>query len=152
MWGKQFMKSINAFVLLALLLLSACVSADMREYGKVDLTEKTITVPPGGGLVAELKDILNKQGWKSVVYRGPDVTEGRGGENVNLKTYNTFNTRYRLLLTASRFDTCLGHMDGAYQYNMSMIDNKTGQEVMVMGGRACESQIKTKFETFITSN
>lgn len=45
----------------------------------------------------------------------------------------------------------LGHMDGAYRYNMSMIDNKTGQEIMVMGGSACESQIKSKFESFLAS-
>lgn len=146
------MGPVRAIAILSLLLLSACVSADMRQYGKVDLTQKTITVPPGGGLVAELKDILNKQGWKFVVDRGPDVIEGRNSESVKLMSYNTFNTRYRLMLSATRFDTCLGHMDGAYNYNMSVIDNKTGQELMVMGGRACESQIKSKFESFITSN
>lgn len=33
-------------------MLSACMSADMRQYGKIDPNEKTITVSPGGGLAA----------------------------------------------------------------------------------------------------
>ena len=127
------------------------MSADVRQYGKIDNTQKSITVPPGGGLVAELKDILNQHGWTLVVDRGPNVIEGQNSESVKLKSYNTFNSRYRLLLSANRFDTCIGHMDGAYRYNMSMIDNKTGQEIMVMGGAACESRIKSKFESFLTS-
>jgi len=138
-------------IVLIPLLVSACMSADLRQYGKIDNTQKSITVPPGGGLIAELKDILTKQGWTLVVDRGPDVIEGQSGESVKLKSYNTFNSRYRLLLSANRFDTCIGRMDGAYRYNMSMIDNKSGQEIMVMGGAACESQIKGKFESFLTS-
>jgi len=144
-WG------LKAALLIAVgALLSACMSADMRQYGKIDPNEKTITVPPGGGLAAELKDILNRQGWMLHVDRGPDVIEGQNSGNVSLKSCNTFHSRYRLLLRASRFDTCLG-MDGAYNYNMSVIDNKTGKELMVMGGRACESQIKTKFESFLAN-
>ena len=142
---------VHLLILLPLLL-SACMSADLRQYGKIDNSEKSITVPPGGGLAAELKDILNKQGWTLVVDRGPDVIAGTSGGSVNLKSYNTFNSRYRLLLSATRFDTCIGHMDGAYRYNMSMIDNKTGQEIMVMGGSACESQIKSKFQSFLTTD
>jgi hypothetical protein len=133
------------------LLLCACMSADVRQYGKVDSTQKSITVPPGGDLAADLKDILKQRGWTLVVDRGPDVVRGSGGESVDLKAYNTFKTRYRLLLSYRRFDTCIGHMDGAYHYNLSMIDNKSGEEVMVMGGNACASQIKDKFEGFLTS-
>jgi len=134
------------------LTLSACMSADLRQYGKVDNTEKSITVPPGGDLAADLKDILNQRGWNLVVDRGPNVIEGQGGETVALKSYSTFKTRYRLLLRFSRFDTCMGHMDGAYTYNLSMIDNKNGKEIMVMGGSACASQIKTKFEGFLDAS
>lgn len=139
-------------VLIALIAasLSACMSADMRQYGKLDPSEKSMTVPPGGGLAAELKDMLNRRGWTLVVDRGPDVIEGRNSDSVNLKSYNTFNTRYRLMLKASRFDICIG-MGDAYSYNMSVIDNKTGRELMVMEGRACESQIKSKFESFLNS-
>jgi hypothetical protein len=145
------MKWIRASLLVLIpTLLSACMSPDVRQYGKIDNTEKSITVPPGGGLVAELKDVLIQHGWTLVVDRGPDVIEGKNSESVKLKSYNTFNSRYRLLLAANRFDTCLS-MDGAYRYSLSMIDNKTGQEVMVMGGSACEYQIKSKFESFLTS-
>ena len=144
-WGLR-----AALLILMGALLSACMSADMRQYGKIDPNEKSITVPPGGGLAAELKDILNRQGWTLQVDRGPDVIEGQTSGGVSLKSYNTFNSRYRLLLRASRFDTCLG-MDGAYRYNMSVIDNKTGKELMVMGGQACESQIKAKFESFLAN-
>ena len=144
-WGIK-----AALIALMAASLNACMSADMRQYGKLDPDEKSMTVPPGGGLAAELKDMLNRRGWTLVVDRGPDVIEGQNSGSVNLKSYNTFNTRYRLLLRSSRFDTCLG-MDGAYSYNMSVIDNKTGRELMVMEGRACESQIKSKFESFLNS-
>lgn len=144
-WGMK-----AALIALIAASLSACMSADMRQYGKLDPDEKSITVPPGGGLAAELKDVLSTRGWTLVVDRGPDVIEGRNSGNVNLKSYNTFNTRYRLMLRASRYDTCL-NLTGAYSYNMSVIDNKTGRELMVMEGRACESQIKSKFESFLNS-
>ncbi len=107
-------------------------------------------MPPGGGLAAELKDILRGQGWTLVVDQGPDVIEGQTSGSVKLKSYNTFNSRYRLLLRAVEFDTCLS-FGPALRYNLSLIDNKTGQEVMVMGGSACQNQIKAKFAEFLAT-
>ena len=143
----------HLLVVIMALSLSACLSADLRQYGKIDTSERAITVPPGGDLAADLKRHPKsarmgprRRSWAR------DVTEGKSGKSVSLKSYNTYHTRYRLLLRYARFDTCLGHMDGAYNYNLSVIDNKDGKELMVMGGSACGSQIKAKFEEFLSSS
>ena len=130
-------------------ILSACVSADLRQYGTIDRTQQSITVPPGSGLTAEVKDVFKQNGWKLVVDHGPQTIEGSIGQNLRLEKFETFNTRYRLILASIEVDTCLGHFDSLYRYDMSMIDNKTGEEIMVMGGRACESQIVDRIQKFL---
>ncbi|MDY0882329.1 hypothetical protein ACFPL7_22330 [Dongia soli] len=145
---------MKKFILLAALcsLLSGCVSANMHTYGTPDRSERSVTVPPGGGLTAEIKEVFKRNGWTMVVDRGPQVTSGSLGSDTHLEKYDTFNTRYRLMLDYSQFDICLGHMDGAYNYNMSFVDNKTGEELMAMGGRACQSQILDKLQQFLSSS
>jgi hypothetical protein len=134
--------------------LNACMSADMRQYGTLDPSQKSITVPPGGGLIADIKDVLKRNGWTLVVDRGPHVVEGTTGKNLHLEEFDTLKTRYRLIIKYNQFDTCMfllsrGQLDPAYNYDMSMIDNKTGEEIMVMSGRACQTQIVERIQEFL---
>jgi hypothetical protein len=135
-------------VLSLVFLLTACMSAsDLRRYSDFDMTEKTMTVPAGGGLIADLKDVLKQDGWKLAIDRGPNIIEG--GTNSQLKEFNTFKTRYRLMVRYNQFDVCIGHFDPAENYNISLVDNNTGEEVMAMAGRACQGQIIDRFKKFI---
>ncbi|TXH32619.1 MAG: hypothetical protein E6Q98_24365 [Rhodospirillaceae bacterium] len=138
------MKRLLALAMLAGLL-TGCISSDQQVYGQIDRTEKTITVPPGNAmLVGELKGRLHAAGWKLVVDRGPDKISGTMGETTELESYSTYNTRYRLLIAQTFADYCM--LGGkVINYNLSLIDNKTGEEVMAQSGRDCTGPAADKF-------
>jgi hypothetical protein len=131
------------FVLLALL--TGCQTTRLRSYGAFDLTNKTITVPPGGGLTGALKDALVENGWQIVAYRGPTITRGSIGSETNLETFKSFKTRYTLFASWNEFDVCVPFFDPAYAYDVAIVDNSSGTEVLSLSGRACERRIVNKF-------
>lgn len=132
-------------ILIAALLVSGCLSSQVRTFDTVDRSDKTITVPPGGGLTGAVKDTLAADGWKITVYRGPGVTQGTMGEKTNLEQGRKFTTRYTLFLKWNQFDTCVPRFDAAYDYDISLVDNSNGSEIMTLTGRDCEGRIMDKF-------
>jgi hypothetical protein len=139
---------VRRAILLALLValaVAACGSYRLRTFAAVDLTAKTITVPPGGGLTGALKEALTREGWQIAVYRGPDVTQGTVGDRTRLESVKTFKTRYTLFLHWQEFDVCVPMFDPAYRYDLSVVDNMSGTEVMTLSGHGCEGRIVDKF-------
>lgn len=132
------------------ILLSGC--STLTGFGHIDKKEKTITMPPGAGLTADLRSTLKRNGWKTMVDGGPSKTTGEIGQNVNLSHYDTFNTRYRLSLNFNQYDVCIPMFDPAYRFNISLVDNKSGEEVMNYGGSSCRNKIVRKFEAWLKSN
>jgi hypothetical protein len=126
---------------IGLIVLSACGSHRVRTYGPIDLTARTVTVPPGGGLTGALKDALAQRGWRLATDRGPQITRGTTGEQTQLEQFPTFRTRYRLLVTWRQFDACLPSHEPAVTYDIALIDNQSGSEVLNMSGHGCESAI-----------
>ena len=127
-------------------LLAGCVAApELARYGVIDQTSKTVTVPPGSdGLKGRLKQALNSEGWKMVVGRGPTVTEGAIGSSAKVEQFDTFNSRYRLVVTSRQYDICL-NMSPAIVYDLSFIDNLSSSEVFTLAGKGCESTAVEKF-------
>jgi hypothetical protein len=112
------------------------VCINLQIYAAIDLSQKTVTVPPGGqGLKGKLKQILTEQGWQLSIDRGPSIVEGNLGSKTKLESYDTFNTRYRLYVRLQG-DRCLNSHEPA-NYDISFIDNKTGSEVFTIEGRDC---------------
>jgi hypothetical protein len=139
------MKLRLAIALLLTITLSACGATKIQQFGKVDHSDKSVTVPIGNSLLTgELKQRLHNDGWRMAVDRGPSVTQGRTGDSTRLESFDTFNTRYRLIVISSRYDYCL-HFSPAITYDISLIDNKTGQEVIVQSGRDCLDWAADKF-------
>lgn len=136
-------------VLAAILFLSGCGHIDTHYYGKVDLSDKSITVPAGGkGLKGDIKKYLADSGWKMMVDRGPNVTKGEVGQETNLEQSATFKTRYRIAIASTWFDVCL-NATSAYSFDISLIDNLSGMEVFTMAGAHCESEIMDRFSTIM---
>jgi hypothetical protein len=126
------------------LLLAACAT-DVQRYSDIDQSNKTVTVPAGGaGLTGKIKSGLTQAGWQMVVYRGPEVTRGTVGEEVRLARGNTFNSRYNLIVEQRRVDLCL-NLEPEILYDISLIDNRSGAEVITMSGRGCESRVANTF-------
>jgi hypothetical protein len=139
---------LRRFALIVLLTsLAGCANTyDIQTYEPIDPHEKTVTVPFGSsGLKGALKQALAKEGWKLKVDRGPSVTEGTIGPATRIEQYDTFNSRYRLLISSRQFDVCLVTQSPAITFDISFIDNKSGSEVFTMGGTGCESILVEKF-------
>jgi hypothetical protein len=140
------MKIIRTLALIfALAATTSCMKTRLDVYSEIDKKDKTITMPPGNNsMVQPIKNYFKEDGWKVYVGRGPDITEGRVGVDRTVKSYNTYNSRYTLYLDYYQFDYCLNG-DGALDYSLSLVDNKTFEEVIVMSGKNCESNIAEKF-------
>lgn len=127
------------------LLLTGCMSTEVLRYGKINQSEKTITVPSGGRLlVGAIKTELQKSGWTIVIDRGPTVIRGKLGEIADLETGGTFRTRYRLEVNQNQVDYCITG-GAALVYDLALIDNKTGSEIFTMSGRDCQPRIVNRF-------
>lgn len=97
-----------------------------------------MTVPPGSSLLlGPIKEGLTKEGWKLVVDHGPDVVIGSVGEKTNLASGNTFLTRYRLLIHQTQVALCFPRGKPEVRYDLSVIDNRTGAEVLTESGDSC---------------
>jgi hypothetical protein len=139
------MKIITILFLL-LALLSGCSSHNIENFNNLDLSDKKMTVPQGGGgLVGAIKSALKNEGWDLAVYSGPKVTEGSLGERTRLKQYQTFNTRYTIFIDYEQFDWRFPDFEPMYHYDISLVDNRKGEEVMTMSGSAARSAIVKKF-------
>ena len=139
---------LSKSVLIAVLvLLTGCANTyNIQTYEPIDLSNKTVTVPLGSeGLKGKLKQLLANSGWKLMVDKGPSVTEGTMSEKTRIEHYDTFNSRYRLIVSSRQFDLCLVTQSPAINFDVSFIDNKSGAEVFSIGGTGCESIVVEKF-------
>ena len=132
-------------VALTAAMVSGCATYNLRTYSAVDPGSKTITVPPGGGLTGALKDALARDGWKITVYRGPEIMRGTMGETTRLERGGTFTTRYTLFLRWHQRDVCVFGGDPSHSYDISLVDNQDGSEVLTLSGRGCEGRIVEAF-------
>lgn len=136
---------MRIFCIAILTVLIAACTPTVTTYAAIDQAEKTITVPTGGaGLAGQIKQRLTDAGWQMMVDRGPGVITGTADERVNLQVADTFNTRYRLVVSSRQVDICL-NLTPQISYNLSLIDNQTGTEVITMGGVGCQRNIVDSF-------
>jgi len=119
-------------VLVLLMLCLACQGCGfirVNTFGQMKLKEKSISVEPGSaaGTLGGIKDVLYRCGWKvKVLGEGPTETRQVGDKTITVKTSTT---AYRLLTTSS-FLAQTRHVG----FDLSLIDNETGEEVMTLGG------------------
>ena len=131
-------------------ILSGCNYHNLQNYAAIDVSQKTVTVPPGSsGLRGKLKQVLAEQGWRLSVDKGPAVVEGDLGSKTKLESYDTFNTRYRLYVASRQYDICF-NFQPYIRYDISFIDNKTGSEVFTIEGKGCEGGAVDKFREAIS--
>ena len=119
---------------------------NIQKYQRIDHSDKSITVPTGGaGLTGTLKKALATKGWRTSVADGPTITEGRTGERTFLKTYDTSVTRYTLRTEWNHHDYMLPDFDPVYYFDISVLDNKTGSEVLTASGSHSGKVIARRF-------
>lgn len=144
-WAARLITA-PAILLAGALSVSACGSSHLQTFGAIDQSDRSITVPPGNaGLNGYLKQRLRDAGWRLAVAGGPLRTTGAAGPDVNLTTEREATTRYRLLVTSRVYDVCLPSGVDAVDYDASVIDNRTGEEVIAQSGRDCAQRAAGKF-------
>jgi hypothetical protein len=122
---------------------------EIRTNSEIDTSDKSVIVPFGGeSLQFELKDVLRDLGWKVFVLPNETVvTAGTQGTKTELVSQGVPNSKYRLLISAEAEDYCvLGGSGKEYKYEISFIDNNSGEEVFEINGEDCESTVVDKFK------
>ncbi len=139
------MKTVIVLMAIVLLLCTGCSHTEV--YGDLDLSEKTIIVPPGNNrLVKDCKKILRECGWKVIVKSNHRrVTEFNGSK---AESYDDYNARYELVVTSVRRDIALD-MSAYIDYEYSLIDNETGEEIFASSGDTSQRIASNEFKKLI---
>jgi hypothetical protein len=134
--------------LIGLAALAACTHSNVRRLEPIDQSSRSITVPAGtSGALGGIKDHLQGAGWTVVVDLGARTVTRRTLSADAAQSGGFQRTRYRLYLRQSQFSTCLN--GPALSYDLSIVDNSSGTEVLTMAGRECGPDIVSKFAAAI---
>jgi hypothetical protein len=127
-------------VLFAIFLLNiGCASNAVFRNVPFDKTEKTISISNTDSAIGnDLKRFFKSKGYKIIASSGGVKTEKISSE-INVTT-DLNNSRYDLVINDNRIDWCITGSE-MIRFKISMIDNKTGEEVFSMSGRDCTKNV-----------
>jgi len=148
------MKVRYLLFLICIFILIGCGTHNLRVYKPLIKNERSITVPPGGhALTGAIKDLLKKNNWTLYVDSENIMHEGKADKTVKITSKETFKSRYRLMASSHVYDTCSLISDNpAISYDISIVDNISGDEVMNLSGRGCQSHVIEKLEEWLKNN
>jgi len=102
-----------------------CGTIKMTRLGKIDKSDKSVTIPPGSDdFMTTLKVCLTSEGWRIENFAGAEVTSKTASKDLK---YDSFNTRYVL---AGEYkpstDKTIPRLQNA---NFSLIDVRSRNEI-----------------------
>jgi hypothetical protein len=148
----------HTLLIIASLLISGC-AFNVSKYSQTDQREKSITLPRGGDDVTRiLKESLSQNGWSIFTSTDAVRTTGTAGQHVDLRSSTYGQARYSLkivsvdyLRTDMKWAAAIGSLGlffpvlfepSIHNLNLSVVDNKTGQEVLTITGTGYSDQLK----------
>ena len=141
---------MNKFIsiILFLFILTSCASYESQLYSEIDNQNKTIGMPASNQLLAgDLKDLFRKNGWKILIIEKGDVTtEGTTGDNTQLNTNLDSSARYMLYLSQGWMDKCFNLKYDWISYDVTIVDNQSGEQVFYSEGNDCQTKIIDQLE------
>lgn len=127
--------TLRPLLLLPALLLPACAWHESRPLGSIDAADKVALLPTGTfGVIGSLKDELSRRGWTIIVSQGDDRVMGKVLPEADIIVSRERKPRYIFKVEQRTWNPCLVGPN-ALRYEVSVIDNATGQEVFLMKGR-----------------
>jgi hypothetical protein len=139
-------------LLLPALLLAACNSMYIKP-GTLDSSESVYSVAGGYSMKRSIKERLEQRGYK--VFIGKQVTSKQagvfGGGEIDLAEYKMENVRY-VVNVNERAETlllspwCMFNGFWFWNFNVSIGDQKTGEEIFTWRGRGCQNSSMRKLD------
>jgi len=123
-------------VLLTLFLCNCAVTHDARQRGSIDKSDKSVILYQGANdrkTLNLIKDYLYDSGFKVIISRG-DIKEVNKKYGAIFKTERT--PRYSMTVSSSHWKTMPMCFTGI-NYDIEIVDNTTGREVISLGGTSC---------------
>lgn len=135
------------FILFAI----GCSQLKVRKFKSFDPTEKSITLPKGiSGLNGDFKEFFIKNNFKVLTHKG-GLKTNQIDEKSSI-TQDQHLTRYQLFLDYKKLPSkCFENSSGYYNFELSLNDLKTGEEVIAMYGKGCSKAIVDKFSKKLLS-
>ena len=139
-------------VSITLFILSGCMNHNLTTYNTIGQNAHSISVSGADGLNWTLKEVLIKEGWAIVVESDAMIAKGLRAKKASLKESDTSSPRYRLRVKSKQYDYCAQRADPAYNYEIAIVDYKSGDKVMTMEGKGCEYLILEKFSGWLLTS
>lgn len=114
------------------LVLTGCAANyQSLKLGIIDSSNKSISVPLEGNGLFEIKSALIKDGWRIKVADSSLSEKGVSDKKVNTVIKVQYETAYRMYMTST-----ISHngYHSITSFNISIVDNKTNEEVLNMVG------------------
>ena len=154
------MKKLLAIMVLGLLL-QGCIQTTTSEiYSEIIVKEKTIAMPGSNqGILKELKKLFRKNGWKVVVVgTGSIKTTGTSNDTVSTEAKYNPNFSYTVRIDQNRIPmmqskrpiVCMYGND-QIDFDLSIINSKTGEEAFVAEGNDCTKKIIQDLENQLSA-
>ena len=117
---------------LIMMLIAGCASIRVDKPGVFDARFKSMCVPPGYGMLnGDIKRALKVDGWELYsMQRGRETTTL---QDKKMETEWDPRARYRLLINYHQVDLDI-LLRPLYNFEISILDNKTGEEVIAISG------------------
>ncbi len=125
------MKKFQIIGLIIILLLGCTANYQSLKLGTVDGNNKSISVPGAGNALFEIKSALIKDGWKVKIGDFSLNEVGAKTSTINTTTKLKYETAYRMYMTSTLSNN---RNHGITRFNISVVDNKTNEEVLNMVG------------------
>ncbi len=135
------------FSVILVFLLFGCAKHSSSYLKQIDNTTKTINVSTSNKhLFKDIKSIFRNNGWKVMVLDDKQFeTIGSIGLDTNLETKIKNLGKYRIVIEQRQIDLCLD-FDPVIRYDISIVENETGEEVFLSEGQDCSKKIAEKLE------
>jgi hypothetical protein len=154
------MKKFLAIIVLGLLL-QGCIQTTTSEiHSEITVKEKTIAMPGSNqGILKELKKTFRKNGWKVIVKAsGSITTTGTSNETINTEAKYKPNSSYYVRIAQARIPMmqsqrpipCMYGND-QIDFDLSIINSKTGEEAFVAEGNDCTKKIIQDLENQLSA-